>query len=168
MDQTVAGAGVTEYDVRWLRQLDVEPWWIEELVKAEQSIRRLRTQLEALAAESPRTCARCRQPMGGRADRKYCSDRCRIEAHRSRRRKQPQVDDDLVGVLTRLEIHYPRSVSDLTRSLYGLGRRKVERLVSAGVAEGLLSEHEGPRGARLFRLTKRGRDLLAAGFAEHE
>lgn len=72
-------------------EVTVEPWMIEELKKAEAGVRRLRRQLEArLAAGPARLCPRCRKPVIGRADRTYCSDGCRIAAHR--RRHAPKVD----------------------------------------------------------------------------
>jgi hypothetical protein len=63
-----------------------EPWMAAELRKAETAIRQLRCQVEErLAPERYRPCAYCRGPVAGRADRKYCSDRCRQAAHRLRR-----------------------------------------------------------------------------------
>jgi hypothetical protein len=53
---------------------------------AEASIRRLRRQIEQrLDGTVPRVCAGCGGPLAGRADRQYCSGRCRQAALRSRR-----------------------------------------------------------------------------------
>jgi len=68
-------------------EVTIHPWMIEELAKGERSLREWRLHLESLLADDPRTCARCRTPMSGRADKKYCSDACRIEAHLAAKRK---------------------------------------------------------------------------------
>jgi hypothetical protein len=66
--------------------LKIEPWMADELRRGESAVRRLRIQVEQqLAGERPRGCARCGHPVTGRADRKYCSDRCRQAAHQHRR-----------------------------------------------------------------------------------
>lgn len=53
---------------------------------AESGARRLRLQIEAkLAAAEPRLCAKCERPLTGRADRKFCSSRCRQAAYQRRR-----------------------------------------------------------------------------------
>ncbi|MGH9187587.1 MAG: hypothetical protein ACRD0U_17520, partial [Acidimicrobiales bacterium] len=76
MQRLVLAAGVGDWDIEGVAQLDIEPWWLEHLAEAERSIRRLRGQLEALSQDSPRTCEQCGTPIGGRADRRYCSDLC--------------------------------------------------------------------------------------------
>ena len=60
---------------------------VTQLRDAERRIRLLRRDIEQRLAETaPRPCARCRKPVTGRADRKYCSDTCRQAAHQSRHR----------------------------------------------------------------------------------
>ncbi len=68
-------------------EVTIHPWMIEELKKCERSFREWRLHLESVLADEPRTCARCHTPMSGRADKKYCSDRCRIDAHLATKRK---------------------------------------------------------------------------------
>ena len=91
--EAICLAGIIDVDYlidelhRHRQEITIEPWMIEELAKGERSIRRYRLHLEALLADEPRTCARCRQPIAGRADRKFCSDACRIAAHRVKRRR---------------------------------------------------------------------------------
>lgn len=63
----------------------VEPWMITDLRAAEAAVRQLRRQMEQRLAGTPRTCAGCGRPLAGRADRRYCSGRCRQGALRSRR-----------------------------------------------------------------------------------
>lgn len=76
--------------------LAVEPWMAEALREAEARIRRLRISVEQqLADTTPRPCAKCRKPVIGRADRKYCSDTCRQGAHR--RRQAPKLPLDQVA-----------------------------------------------------------------------
>lgn len=63
----------------------VQPWWIEHLEESERAIRRLRLQLQASLDADPRRCGHCELPIAGRSDRKFCSDRCRVAAHRRQR-----------------------------------------------------------------------------------
>lgn len=56
------------------------PEWIERLRVAEDGLRFRRLQLEALQAE--RRCPTCGAGVAGRADRIYCSGKCRVAAHR--------------------------------------------------------------------------------------
>ena len=72
---------------RHRREITIEPWMVEELAKGERLTRRYRLHLEALLADEPRTCARCQQPIAGRADRRFCSDACRIAAHHAKQRR---------------------------------------------------------------------------------
>ncbi len=87
----LGGIGDVDYLIdelhRHRQEITIEPWMIDELAKSERSLRRWRLHLEALLADEPRMCARCRKPMAGRADRKFCSDECRIAAHRSKQRR---------------------------------------------------------------------------------
>lgn len=59
------------------------PLAIELLHDAELGARRLRQRLEALHARTGRPCPVCGNPVTGRVDRMYCSDRCRQRAHRA-------------------------------------------------------------------------------------
>ena len=58
--------------------------WIADLRKGEAAVRRLRQRLEALRDDAKRQCDQCGRPLIGRADARYCSDRCRVQAHRAR------------------------------------------------------------------------------------
>ena len=51
----------------------------------ERSLGELR-RLGAMVKNGPRSCENCGGPMGGRADRRYCSPSCRQQAHRARSR----------------------------------------------------------------------------------
>lgn len=79
-------------DLRDFRSVKVDPEMVVYLREAEARIRRLRRQVEDRLAEAePRPCARCRKPVTGRPDRKFCSDRCRQAAYQHRR--APKVTD---------------------------------------------------------------------------
>lgn len=84
MDDVVQSCGVGDdiLELIPLSQLDPErfPAWVEELTKAEASIRHLRRAL----AGSSRTCAVCDVSVTGRADQVYCSPACRQRARRAR------------------------------------------------------------------------------------
>jgi len=82
VDVAVTSCGVGRFTDRELNDLDVQEWWVDKLREAERSIRDLRVQLEARLVGNDRRCLRCGKRVAGRADKKYCSDRCRIEAHR--------------------------------------------------------------------------------------
>jgi hypothetical protein len=72
--------------------ITVEPWMADALREAEARVRRLRRQVEdRLAGAEARQCARCRKPLTGRPDRKFCSDTCRQAAYQSRR--GPKITD---------------------------------------------------------------------------
>lgn len=72
---------------------DQMPAWIERLREAEAAIRQMRAQLEG--ALSGRVCGYCGNKVGGRSDRKFCSNACRQMSHRASRlqasllRRQP-------------------------------------------------------------------------------
>jgi hypothetical protein len=86
--RTTINVDVMKMELRRHRsEVTIYPWMIEELAKGERSLREWRLHLESLLADEPRTCARCRTPMSGRADKKYCSDACRIEAHLAAKRR---------------------------------------------------------------------------------
>jgi len=90
MDVVVAIAGLdpaaSEYLERTiLPRLDPTKLagWVEGLREAEASIRHLRQRLEELQPEAQgRTCPQCGLLVSGRADRIYCSSRCRVRQHR--------------------------------------------------------------------------------------
>jgi predicted nucleic acid-binding Zn ribbon protein len=72
-------------DLADFRSAEVDEATIALLREAEARIRHLRRQAEdQLAGAEPRPCARCSWPVTGRADRRFCSDRCRKAAHRRR------------------------------------------------------------------------------------
>jgi hypothetical protein len=76
-------------DLADYRNVKVDNETVLLLRYAETRVRRLRKQVEARLAEAePRMCARCRRPVTGRPDRKYCSDRCRQSAYQVRRARQ--------------------------------------------------------------------------------
>jgi hypothetical protein len=54
--------------------------WVADLRKGEADLRSFRLQVEAL--RSVRKCGACGEPLAGRSDRRYCSSRCRVRAHR--------------------------------------------------------------------------------------
>jgi len=59
--------------------------WVDQLRRAETSIRRHRKRLEALRdGRVPRRCPVCGGPVAGRADAVYCGDVCRLRAYRDR------------------------------------------------------------------------------------
>ena len=58
------------------------PGCIEDVKRGEALLRQFRLQLEALV-DSDRTCPSCGDPVAGRADRVFCSTRCRVRAHRA-------------------------------------------------------------------------------------
>lgn len=85
--ETPAEVGMFEVLVdRGLDVADIDleqvPGWVEQMKQAEAGLRFRRQQLEALVAV--RTCASCDEPLVGRADRTYCSTRCRTRASRAR------------------------------------------------------------------------------------
>lgn len=86
-EEAVLSTGVLPYTAAHFERLTVEPWMIDHLAKAETTVRDLRHQLEAHLTKSPRRCARCGDPIGGRSDRRFCSDRCRIAAHLETKRQ---------------------------------------------------------------------------------
>ncbi len=55
---------------------------IEMARETERGARAVRLWLESLTAEEERRCGYCGGPVVGRADRVYCSSRCRQAAHR--------------------------------------------------------------------------------------
>jgi hypothetical protein len=67
----------------------VEPWMIEAMRNGEAAMRRFRDELERRLSGEARTCEgpNCRRPVYGRADKTFCSDKCRIQAHRKRRKR---------------------------------------------------------------------------------
>jgi hypothetical protein len=69
--------------VDW-RDVTVEPWMIAELRAAETAIRRLRREMEQRLDGTLQACAGCGRPLAGRADKRYCSGRCRQAALRAR------------------------------------------------------------------------------------
>jgi hypothetical protein len=96
----ISGLAAIPDDFAGLRRggktVTVEPWMAEALREAEARVRRLRLSVEQQLAETaPRPCARCRRPVIGRADRRYCSGTCRQAAYRSRRAPK---DDDLAAM----------------------------------------------------------------------
>jgi len=98
LEDVVLGADIsTDLDSPWFADVTAEVWMVAELRRAEAGIRRLRRQLEQrLGGGQPRHCAKCRQPVTGRPDRLYCSDRCRQAAHRSRHARK--LDPGLPGL----------------------------------------------------------------------
>ena len=80
---TSAAVGFPEADLQRLDRTLVRGW-IDALKTAEESARRLRHQLEALDGIPARVCPACGGLLVGRADRIYCSSRCRQRAHRGR------------------------------------------------------------------------------------
>lgn len=62
--------------------VEVQPWWLDHLAEHERATRRLRLRLQASLDANPRTCGNCGDPLAGRTDRRFCSDRCRVAAHR--------------------------------------------------------------------------------------
>ena len=63
----------------------LEPWMVDELRDAERNIRHWRLEVERrLAGGNGKRCASCGEAMPGRADRLYCSHRCRQAAYRAR------------------------------------------------------------------------------------
>jgi hypothetical protein len=59
--------------------------WVNQLRRAETSIRRYRKRLETLRdGRAPRRCPVCGGPVAGRADAVYCGDVCRLRAYRDR------------------------------------------------------------------------------------
>lgn len=84
LEDLVMGLGAlsgSRFPAADMQRVTVEPWMVAELVKAETAVRGFRHQLEAQLSDEPRRCDRCGEPIGGRSDRRFCSDRCRIEAH---------------------------------------------------------------------------------------
>jgi hypothetical protein len=83
-----ANVGIDLDSAEWIHaDVTAQLWMVAELRRAETSARRLRGQLEQRlpgAADPPRHCARCGDPLSGRPDKLYCSSRCRQEAHRLR------------------------------------------------------------------------------------
>jgi hypothetical protein len=66
---------------------------VEHLRQAEKSARGLRGLLESELEDDHRLCLTCRRPVTGKASRLYCSDRCRVRAHRSRRALEKKVQE---------------------------------------------------------------------------
>jgi hypothetical protein len=70
-------------DLADFRGAEVDEPTVALLREAETRVRHLRQQAEnQLAGAEPRPCARCGGSVTGRADRRFCSDRCRKAAHR--------------------------------------------------------------------------------------
>jgi hypothetical protein len=62
-----------------------EPWMVTELRRRETELRRFRHQIEErLGGSEARACASCGESVNGRADRRYCSGKCRQAGHRAR------------------------------------------------------------------------------------
>lgn len=55
---------------------------VKDLRKGERDLRTFRLSIEARLPGS-RTCEHCDEPVVGRSDRRYCSTRCRVRAHRA-------------------------------------------------------------------------------------
>jgi hypothetical protein len=85
MDVVVRSTNVfmSERDILALDRRNLS-YYIETLRVGEAEVRKLRKRLEALQAGVEKVCARddCQHPVAGRSDARYCSDRCRIHAHR--------------------------------------------------------------------------------------
>jgi hypothetical protein len=61
--------------------------WIDDLRRAETSVRWFRKRLEALRdGRAPGRCPVCGGVVAGRADAVYCGDGCRLRAYRGRAR----------------------------------------------------------------------------------
>jgi plasmid stabilization system protein ParE len=67
-----------------LQRLDIQRWMVDELREAEASVRRLRGRLEAAMNTDARRCDHCGELLGGRADRRTCSNPCRQAVFRKR------------------------------------------------------------------------------------
>jgi hypothetical protein len=92
LEKMILRLAATPDDARGFRRLGeritADPDWVGLLRIAEANVRRLRHSVELLLDDGdPRPCVRCRQPVTGRADRVYCSDRCRQAAYQSRRKR---------------------------------------------------------------------------------
>src|SRR4051812_23939004 len=84
IQRAVADIGAPDFSVEQLASVVVEPWWVDHLAASERAIRELRHRIEALTTDHhQRTCNQCGMPISGRSDRKFCSDACRIKAHRA-------------------------------------------------------------------------------------
>jgi len=80
LDGTRMSIDVIDYEAVDREQM---PRWIDGLRQAESSLRRLRTQLEAILTDSERRCPVCDTAVTGRADQVYCGATCRQRAHRN-------------------------------------------------------------------------------------
>jgi hypothetical protein len=80
LDALVTGLRLMDW-VDW-SEVVPEDSWVEQLRTAETVVRELRVRLEQIEAGTVRRCGRCGKSIAGRSDRKYCSDKCRIDAHR--------------------------------------------------------------------------------------
>jgi hypothetical protein len=69
-----------------------------------------------------RTCTECGDGIDGRADRRFCSTRCRVAAHRARVSVTPPIG----GVTGSRGSRAPRSI-ELAAAAYGVSLRSVER-----------------------------------------
>jgi hypothetical protein len=89
MTNMVMRAGVgDEFDFPGFEKLDHSkvPMWLEQLKKAQSSIRKLRARLQTLLDLESATaeCRGCGAPMVGRTDKEYCKPACRQRAYRLR------------------------------------------------------------------------------------
>ncbi|MFZ6003791.1 MAG: hypothetical protein ACOYXM_07620 [Actinomycetota bacterium] len=71
-------------DLSSFRGAEVKPWMADALRSGEAGLRRLRRQVEARLADVERRCTHCGREVAGRADRLYCSNRCKVAACRAR------------------------------------------------------------------------------------